>query len=200
MTLNPDAAAEAFEHASASVRKTILAEAEKRVQATIGRLDALNQRLSGMAALQFAGAAVATTLTTNADKLPSTSIYWAALAAAVFVAGGVIACTGLFSGKSVFPGEAPSWWLAHGAEALARLDEEGAQLWLFERHEAMISSLLASVNRRATRFNLSVLCGAIAGALVASAAICNSVLPAPQKEQATPTFITVISTERTLQD
>ncbi|MDF2435208.1 MAG: hypothetical protein JWP44_4839 [Mucilaginibacter sp.] len=176
-------ALDAYQKAQPEVRTLILAEAEKLVQTNIGRVDALNQRLSALCALLFAGAAVAATLTTNADKLPPLAIYIACGSSVAFALGGAIGCCGLFSRRSVFPGEKPSWWASHGVDALAQLTEDGAKGWLIERSEEMIDSLAKAVKRRALTFNIAVVAGAIAGALIAGAALAGAIIGPPVKDE-----------------
>jgi len=189
----PDLALEVYLKAQPAVRLTILAEAEKRVQTNIGRVDALNQRLSALCALLFAGAAVAATFTTNAAKLPPLAVYIACGSAFAFALGGMIGCVGLFSRRAVFPGEPPSWWASHGIDALSQLTDEGAKGWLFERHEEMIASLAVSVRRRAVAFNTAITVGAVAGALIACAALTDTIVPPPVDAKPAPPQVIVIA-------
>lgn len=174
-----DRAFKVYQKAQPQVRVLILAEAEKRVQTNIGRVDSLNQRLSALCALLFAGAAVAATLTTNTGKLPPIAIYIACGSAVFFAIGGAIGCWGLFSRQSVFPGEKASWWDGQGVDALAQLNEQDANGWLIERSETMIDSLALSVERRALAFNIAVVLGAVGGVLIAVAALAGAVFGAP---------------------
>ncbi len=152
--------------AQPEVRTVILAHAEKYVQSLVSRLDALNQRLSALCALLFAGAAASATISTNSDKLPHLAIVLAAVAATTFAVGGLVGCVGLFSGKSSFPGEAPSWWGKQGADLVAGLDAEQARAWVAGSHEDALHSLNMAVCRRAWAFNAALGLGAAAAVLI----------------------------------
>lgn len=190
MSESKDRALEQFLKADKAVQDLILAEAEKRVQSNISRSDALNQRLSALCALLFAGAAVAATYTTNADRVSPLSIGVACAASVVFAVGGAIGCAGLFSRKRGFPGEKPSWWISgEDVSDLSELSELHAKGWLVSHREEVIDDLAAGVAWRALCFNSAVIVGAVAGGLISVAAVVGAVIGPIKKPLPEPTFI-----------
>jgi hypothetical protein len=132
----------------------------------------------------FAGAAVATTITTSADKISHLAALLACCSATTFAIGGAAGCVGLYSAKSVFAGEPPSWWAKSGLEKLADLKSDEADYWLAGHYEAAIHSLAKAVARRAISFNVALGLGVLAGALIAIAAWTAPTKPAPAQPPA----------------
>lgn len=160
----------AYWNAKPEVRSLILSHAVRRVESSTGALNSLNQRLSSIVALLFAGAAVSATFTTNGDRVETLPLGLAAASSAVFATGGLASLFGLASLKSAWPGERPSWWLSLGEEALAALDEQAAGYWLAGHYSEVIEGLRRSLNRRGALFNVALAFAAAGGLLICLAA------------------------------
>ena len=165
---------DAFWQAGDDTREIILAQAQKHVESLTSRLDALNTRVSGLSALLFAAAALATNVTTAADKIAILATYTASFAAVIFAVAGCVGFYGLWSAPSVFAGEPPSWWGAQGEDRLRGLDKDMANFWLADKLEVTAKSLQGSIRRRSRSLNIAILLGAFGSGLIAVTALVSA--------------------------
>ena len=169
----------AYAGANASVRKIILAHAEKRVESFLDRLTSIDQRLTGLSALMFAGSAIAATIIVGGDKIPVVALWFAGFAALLFTIGGIVSLRGIESAHGFLPGERPSWWEQGGATYLHEMTMEIADALVAQHYEDVINGLDNIMNNRANALNRSLYCGAAAGVLIAVAAVSTALYSKP---------------------
>jgi hypothetical protein len=160
-----EAAMRAYWGANADVRSIIMAQGQANIQARLQTATALEQRVTQVAALLLAGAAVAAQIAW-ATKGPAA--FLAGVASIAFAVGGAISFRGVKAGDLAMPGADPVWWST--CENIETFDKEAAENWVIGHMTDSIESLGDMVKRRSGAMNLALIYGAIGGGCVAFSA------------------------------
>jgi hypothetical protein len=153
--------------ATDDVGALILRQAEDRLKALQTAAHALDQRVTQVAALQFAAAAIAGSATA-AGPLAALG----GLSSLVFLVGGVVAFRGIRSDPIHLPGIAPNWW-----EASLNVPSFGmdlAQGWAAGVYQTAITEVDNENCERARHLNLSLRYALGGASLLAFAAVLRS--------------------------
>lgn len=151
-------AADVVYRANDVVADFIMAQAQERLRALQVAAHALDQRVTQVAAFQFAAAAFAAGAAT-ADVLR----LFAGLSAVAFVVGGMVAFRGIRSDPIHLPGIAPAWW--KGSRDLESFEIDTARGWAAGVLQSAIDQVDTENCERARHLNLS-LCYALGGAVL----------------------------------
>lgn len=144
------------------VSELIFAQAMERVRALQIAAHSLDQRVTQVAALQFAAAALSASVTVEPFQR-----WLFGLAALAFVFGGCIAFRGIRSDAIQLPGIPPIWW--QGALSIAGFSSNDARSWAVGAVQSAITQIDVENCERAKHLNLS-LRYAVAGAVLLAVA------------------------------
>lgn len=142
-------AAEVVYKANDVVSSFIVAQAQERLRALQVAAHALDQRVTQVAAFQFAAAAFAAGAAAS-DVLR----FFASLSAIAFVVGGVVAFRGIRSDPIHLPGIAPAWW--KGAIDVEPFEMDTARAWAADVLQNAIEQVDHENCERARHLNLSL--------------------------------------------
>lgn len=162
-TSDKQLAEEIVHTASEAVSELIFNQAMENIRALQIAAHALDARASQVAALQFAGAALA-----GSSALTGQVMTMAALSAVFFVAGGLAAFVAVRSGNFNPPGIAPIWWKAALSQPLTLKD---ARAWAAGATQSAISQVHRENCRRALFLNVSLCLAAVGAAMIAFGAV-----------------------------
>lgn len=163
--IDPEAekvAAQTAYQANSDVSDFILAQAGERLRALQTAAHALDQRVTAVAAFQFAGAALA-----GATAGPSLAAI-TALSGVLFVVGGITAFRGIRSDPIQLPGIAPAWWGEAPRAPSYQLDE--AKGWAAGVYQNAIDQIDHENCERAKHLNVSLWYAVAAAVLAGTAA------------------------------
>lgn len=139
------------------VSEVIFSQAMERVRALQIAAHSPDQRVTQIAALQFAAAALSASVTVEPFQR-----WLFGLAALAFVVGGCIAFRGIRSDAIQLPGIPPIWW--QGALTVANFNANDAKSWAAGAVQSAITQIDVENCERAKHLNLS-LWYAVAGAI-----------------------------------
>ncbi len=142
-------AAEVVYEANDGVSDFIVAQAQERLRALQVAAHALDQRVTQVAAFQFAAAAFAAGAAAS-DVLR----FFASLSAIAFVVGGVVAFRGIRSDPIHLPGIAPAWW--KGSLEVKPFELDTARAWAADVLQNAIEQVDNENCERARHLNLSL--------------------------------------------
>lgn len=149
-------AVEVVYSANEEVSQLILRLAEERLKALQTAAHALDQRVTQVAAFQFAAAAFV-----GGAAFTGPMSLFAGASAIAFVVGGVVAFRGVRSDEFHLPGIAPNWWEA--SRTLEAFEANAARGWAAGAYQTAISQTDIENCERAKYLNLSLryaMCGA----------------------------------------
>ena len=157
-----EAALRTFWAANPAVQKVIFDQGLTHMQARLQAALALEQRVSQVAALLFAAAAVAAQTAWAVKGPPAVT---AGRATICFVVGALVAFHGVKAGELAIPGADPAWWSR--AENISSFTDKDAEYWAVGHMQDAIDSLDKMVIRRSGALNLSLRYGVAAGIFIA---------------------------------
>lgn len=140
-----------------TVSELVFAQGMERLRALQTAAHSLDQRVTQVAALQFAAAALAASATIEPFQR-----WLFGFAALAFVVGGCVAFRGIRSDAIHLPGIEPKWWA--GALGLAAFTDKDARAWAAGVIQTSITQVDKENCERAKHLNLS-LWYAVAGAI-----------------------------------
>lgn len=158
-----DLANEISYSANEVVSDFILRQAEERLRALQTAAHALDQRVTQVAAFQFAAAAVVAGLAANKDI----SLF-AGVGSIAFIVGGLVAFRGVRSDEFHLPGIAPNWWSQ--TLSMDDFDIGIAKAWATGAYQTAITRTDVENCHRAQHLNVSLryaACGSVMMAVYA---------------------------------
>ncbi|PZT99853.1 MAG: hypothetical protein DI624_04055 [Brevundimonas sp.] len=131
------------------VSELIVAQAMERVRALQTAAHSLDQRVTQVAALQFAAAALSASV-----EVEPFQRWLFGIAALAFVVGGCVAFRGIRSDAIQLPGIAPVWW--RGALVLTTFTQNDARSWAAGAIQTAITQIDVENCERAKHLNTSL--------------------------------------------
>lgn len=168
MSITKDDVIRTFWNATPAVREIMLAQAHVHAQSRLQTSTAMEQRVTAVAALLLAAAAVAAQIAWQVKE--GVVVGLSGCGAVAFAVGGVVAIRGVRAGNLAPPGADPAWW-ARSEDAIKGFTGDQANGWVIAHMFDAIQSLDDMANRRAEAMNLALTYGATGSGLLALSAI-----------------------------
>lgn len=157
-----------FWSASPEVRSIMLEQAHVHAQSRMQTSTAMEQRVTAVAALLLAAAAVAAQIAWQVDEGVVAGL--SGCGAVSFAAGGFVAIRGVRAGHLAPPGADPAWW-ARSEKAIQGFNADQANTWVIAHLFDAIKSLDDMATRRADAMNIALNYGAAGSGLLATCAV-----------------------------
>jgi hypothetical protein len=151
----------------AAISTMVVEQGQERLRALQASGAALDQRVTQVAALQLAAAAIAGTLLTGDGAIHPAKVL-GAFACLAFVAGALIAFGGMKAGHQQLPGMLPSWWAAAADDP--NFDGVHGREWLAAETEKNIAFNCRIDEKRAGWLDASLIVGLGGGLLIVASA------------------------------
>lgn len=168
MSITKDDVIRTFWNATPAVREIMLTQAQLHAQSRLQTSTAMEQRVTAVAALLLAAAAVAAQIAWQVQAGVIAGL--SGCGAVAFAVGGVIAIGGVRAGSLAPPGADPAWW-AKCEAAITGFNADQANGWVIAHAFDVIKSLDEMATRRAEAMNLALRYGAAGSGLLAMSAI-----------------------------